>query len=392
MAASGRPPGRRLPAISTWPASACRCRRSRARPRCGRRRRARRARRSRRRGRRSETSKNTPSRVRRLTSRTVSPTCASCFGNSAERSRPTMRRTISSVVMSAVRASWTTAPSRMTVTVSQIANTSSRRCEMNRTAAPCSCSAAHDREQPRDLGPRQRRGRLVHDQHARVEAQRLGDLDDLLVGDREPAHGALGIEADAEAVEQRLDLAAACAPRSIRLSAAQRVEAHDDVLRDAEVGEQRRLLVDDGDAGVARRVRGVEVDLGAVDEHRAGVAPDHAAEHLHERRLARAVLADQRAHLAGPEAEVGVAQRADGAVGLRGVAQLDDRGGALAHERAGQPKAGALWSIFMASPPFRPITIKTKRKSRVKSHTSDRSDGAAGSCTQPCDSAWQSRR
>ena len=75
----------------------------------------------------------------------------------------------------------------------------------------------HDGEQPRDLGPRERGGRLVHDQHARVEAQRLGDLDDLLVGDREPAHGALGIEADAEAVEQALDLAAASRPRSIRL-------------------------------------------------------------------------------------------------------------------------------------------------------------------------------
>ena len=49
---------------------------------------------------------------------------------------------------------------------------------------------------------------------------------------------------------------------------AERVVAHDDVLRDAEVGEQRRLLVDHRDAGVARVVRGVEVDRLAVDEHR----------------------------------------------------------------------------------------------------------------------------
>ena len=42
--------------------------------------------------------------------------------------------------MSAIRASCTTAPSRITVTVSQIVKTSSRRCEMNSTAAPCSRS------------------------------------------------------------------------------------------------------------------------------------------------------------------------------------------------------------------------------------------------------------
>ena len=73
----------------------------------------------------------------------------------------------------------------------------------------------HDAEEPLDLGPGQRRGRLVHDEHARVEAERLGDLDDLLVGDRQAAHRALGVEPDAEAVEQRLHLVVhRCAGRS----------------------------------------------------------------------------------------------------------------------------------------------------------------------------------
>ena len=66
---------------------------------------------------------------------------------------------------------------------------------------------AHDAEQPLDLGPGERGGRLVHDQDARVEAERLGDLDDLLVGDREAADRPLGVEPHAEAVEQPLDLA-----------------------------------------------------------------------------------------------------------------------------------------------------------------------------------------
>ena len=87
---------------------------------------------------------------------------------------------------------------------------------MNRIAGAVLAQRPHDGEQALDLGPRERGGRLVHDQHARVEAQRLGDLDDLLVGDREAADGAVGVELDAEAVEQALDLAC-IARRSIRL-------------------------------------------------------------------------------------------------------------------------------------------------------------------------------
>ena len=86
------------------------------------------------------TSKNTPSRVSRWTASTGAPISASCLGNSVPSSRPTIRRTMSSGVISAIGASCTTAPSRITVTVSQIAKTSSSRCEMNSTAAPCSCS------------------------------------------------------------------------------------------------------------------------------------------------------------------------------------------------------------------------------------------------------------
>ena len=204
-----------------------------ARPRCGRRRRGPAsatispARTS------KLTSKNTPSRVRRWTSAPARRSAASCLGNSAPSSRPTMRRTISSGVMSAIGASCTTAPSRITVTVSQIAKTSSRRCEMNSTAAPCSRSVRTTREQPLDLAARQRGGRLVHDQHARVEAQRLGDLDDLLVGDRQAAHRPVGVEPDAQAVEQPLDLRGASRGGRSGRSARERVAAHHDVLRDA---------------------------------------------------------------------------------------------------------------------------------------------------------------
>ena len=113
-----------------------------------------------------------------------------------------------------------------------------------------------------------------------------------------PRAGRSGSSRDAEAVEQALDLVAASRARSIRPSAPQRLAAHEDVLGDREVGEERRLLVDDGDAGVARVGGAVEVDRLAVDQHVAGVGPVDAGQQLHERRLAGAVLADQRVHLA----------------------------------------------------------------------------------------------
>jgi hypothetical protein len=199
---------------------------------------------------------------------------------------------------------------------------------------------AHDAEQPLDLGPGERRGRLVHDQHPRVERQRLGDLDDLLVGDREAADGARGVEPDAEAVELLLHLAVH-QPAVDPARALERVPAHDDVLRHREVGEERRLLIDDGDAGRAGVGRGAEVHDLAVDEHLAAVEPDHAGEQLDERRLARAVLPHQRADLAGPQGDRAVAQRLDGAVGLHRVAQLEDRGRVAHRTSSDQDPAAA---------------------------------------------------
>jgi len=69
--------------------------------------------------------------------------------------------------------------------------------------------------------------------------------------------------------------------------------ADEHVLRHGQVREQGRLLVDDRDPGRARRRRAVQRDLPAVHQQRPGVRLIHPGEDLHQRRLARAVLADQ---------------------------------------------------------------------------------------------------
>ena len=91
-----------------------------------------------------------------------------------------------------------------------------------------------------------------------------------------PRAGPLGVEPRRRArSNSSLDLARASSPRSMRPQrAAAAARPMNDVLRDRQIGEERRLLVDDGDARVARVGRAVEVDRLAVDEHLAAVEAD----------------------------------------------------------------------------------------------------------------------
>ena len=114
--------------------------------------------------------------------------------------------------------------------------------------------AAGDREEPVDLDPAERRGRLVHDQQARVERDGLGDLDDLLVGDRESPSGTARVDPDAETGEERLGLGVHRRPVDAA-AAAVRLTAHEDVLGHRQVGEERGLLVDHRDARAPWRPR-----------------------------------------------------------------------------------------------------------------------------------------
>ena len=82
--------------------------------------------------------------------------------------------------------------------------------EQDRDAA--SPQSADDREQPLHLVGGERRGRLVEDQHARLDRQRLGDLDQLLVGHRQAADRRADVELDVQLLEQRLRRPARRAP------------------------------------------------------------------------------------------------------------------------------------------------------------------------------------
>ena len=93
--------------------------------------------------------------------------------------------------------------------------------------------------------------------------------------------------------------------------------AEEDVLRDRQVGEEPRFLVDDRDAQFARVGRTVDDHGLAVHRDRAFVRLMDAGQELHERALPGAVLADQRMHLARTQVERDVDERLGRAEPLR---------------------------------------------------------------------------
>ena len=101
-----------------------------------------------------------------------------------------------------------------------------------------------------------------------------------------------------------------------RAEAADRRIAHGDVLGDVEMREELRVLVDGGEPGPARLDRRMKAHLLAAEEDLAPVGADDPGDDLDQRRLAGAVLADQRMDPAPGDLERHIGQGLRRAVGL----------------------------------------------------------------------------
>jgi hypothetical protein len=152
---------------------------------------------------------------------------------------------------------------------------------------------------------RQGRGGLVHDEHADVQRDGLGDLDRLPGGDRQAAGGHARIDVHAEARQDVRRLVAHTPPVH---HPAQVAVADEDVPGDAEVGEDQRFLEDRGDAPGLGVGGAAQPHALAVDEDLTAVGRVHAGHDLDQRRLAGAVLADEGVHIARQEVEPHVVQ------------------------------------------------------------------------------------
>jgi hypothetical protein len=162
-----------------------------------------------------------------------------------------------------------------------------------------------ERKQGTGFGFRQGRCRLVHDEHAGLGGECLGDLDQLLFANPKGTdrRGRVGAKA-----ERRQ-----CPPRGVehrsaigKSEASPDFLAEEDVIDDGQCVDEIQFLVNDHDAGLRRVAHIRESCRDAPHADRSRVGRIQAAEHLHQAGLARAVFTDQRMDLACSDVEVHV--------------------------------------------------------------------------------------
>ena len=166
------------------------------------------------------------------------------------------------------------------------------------------------RKQPVGLGARQRRCRLVEDQHLGLMRHGAGDRHHLAVGKRKVADLRVEIDvkshagghfarlpADAARIEEEL---CAGAVQPVERQIGGDVERHDHAVID--------VLVDRDDAGADRLCGRRRREILAVERDRAAVAWIDAADDAHQGRLAGPVRAHQNGHLAGVQVEADAAK------------------------------------------------------------------------------------
>ena len=144
----------------------------------------------------------TPRQPSPRTSSTTSPGSAAILGKTADSSRPTIIRISSPRETSAIRRVPTRTPSRRAVTRSAILRQLFQPVRDVDDPHALPLQLADDPEQLLDLLVAERGGGLVHDEDARVGPERPGDLDELLLGHRQPADVGLRVDRRADPVEQ----------------------------------------------------------------------------------------------------------------------------------------------------------------------------------------------
>ena len=110
----------------------------------------------------------------------------------------------------------------------------------------------------------------------------------------------------------------------------------EDVLLDAEIRKEAQLLVNEGDAERERVARICRRNLFPGELDAAAVPGQHAAEDVHRRRLAGAVLADEAENGAAAQLESDVAQHLDAEEALVEPADLEEQVG---HRLSPEPSA-----------------------------------------------------
>ena len=165
---------------------------------------------------------------------------------------------------------------------------------------------AHDAEQVGHLGERQGGGGLVHDQNARVDRERAGNLDHLLLGDAQAARFGVHVQVHAQRIEQAPGLLVHRLPADP--AARDGLAAGKNILGDVEVGEEAQFLVNGGDAAPGGLARVGQAHHFTVQADLTPVRLVHPGDDFHQGRFPGPVFAQQRVHLARAQVELHAAQ------------------------------------------------------------------------------------
>ena len=197
----------------------------------------------------------------------------------------------------------------------------------DQAAAPAG-EVPHHAEQPLALHRRKRRSRLVENDDATVDSQRLQDLHDLELAGAERADGRLQRELDfpAERGQKPLHLPAQLSP----VEPPRHAEARQhDVLHDGEIRREGRLLRDHANAVAQGIPRAGKAQRPAVERDLARVWADLSRDHARQRRFPRSVRAAERVDFAGGQGELCLRERLRGAEALADAAEFEQTHGAV---------------------------------------------------------------
>ena len=194
----------------------------------------------------------------------------------------------------------------------------------------------HDANEICNLGFAQSRGRLVHDDEPRLHGERAGDLDELLLGDGKVAHLRHRIALEPDALGDGLRLFSQASPAYEQPRA--RFAPNEHVLGDRHVGGEGELLVDRDDAGALGVVGRRKNDRLAEQLDFARIRALGAGQNLEQRRLASAILAQERMDLRRSHFEMDVLQRKHAGKALADASHFED--GPARHCRSGRQRRG----------------------------------------------------
>ena len=176
----------------------------------------------------------------------------------------------------------------------------------------------------RDIGGGQRRGGLVENEYARFARQRLGDLHHLAARQGQILDQRLRMNVARTGARKRF-LGYLPLRSPVDHAETLRRIGDDDIVGDAEFGDERQFLEDAGDAGLVGGGRRSEIHLLAFHRHAALVGRDDAGHDLDQRRLAGAVFAEDGMDAAGHDRKLGLFDCPDAAVTLGNSFHAEER-------------------------------------------------------------------